>query len=46
MNLFLMQCQEQLILSDFQKRKNNWHHPILGWTSERIDEGYIKYFKI
>lgn len=40
MNLFLINCQQQLILQDFQqKRSNNWHHPILGWSSEGIDEG-------
>ncbi|KAI1727894.1 HECT-domain (ubiquitin-transferase) domain-containing protein [Ditylenchus destructor] len=46
-NSFLIRCQQQLsplnTASNFGKpqnnRSNNWHHPILGWISERIDEG-------
>ena len=35
-NVLLGRCQS----FDGGKRKNNWHHPILGWTNERIDDGY------
>ncbi|KAH7694257.1 ubiquitin-protein ligase UBE3B, partial [Aphelenchoides avenae] len=34
-NVLLGRCQS----FDGGKRKNNWHHPILGWTNERIDDG-------
>uniref|UniRef100_A0A915DWR5 HECT-type E3 ubiquitin transferase n=1 Tax=Ditylenchus dipsaci TaxID=166011 RepID=A0A915DWR5_9BILA len=45
-NSFLTRCIQQLSppnsCSSYSKgmtKNNNWHHPILGWISERIDEG-------
>lgn len=41
-NSFFMHCQKVLVKPDCGKQRrnvNNWHHPIFGWTSERIDEG-------
>jgi hypothetical protein len=44
-NFFFVRCQKQSIDSSASsaagKRRNNWHHPILGWTNERIDDGYF-----
>lgn len=42
-----MHCQKVLVKPDCGKQRrnvNNWHHPIFGWTSERIDEGYLLLF--
>lgn len=44
-NFLLDRCQQAVVNRSVvganarRKNMNNWHHPMLGWISERIDEG-------
>jgi hypothetical protein len=38
LNSLLLKCQVSTNTGTAYRR-NNWHHPILGWISEKIDEG-------
>lgn len=38
LNAMLLKCQSATNSGTAYSR-NNWHHPILGWINERIDDG-------